>query len=120
MLLQPFETKIKLCSIEIFLNNKFLFPNNNGIGHLSRQHIYNDLSQLSKNLNVNGIDVSPHKIRHSFATHLLNRGADLRSLQKFLGHADISTTEIYTKVQSKRLSGLLNDIHPLNKIDISN
>ncbi len=107
-------------SIEIFSNNKFLFPNNNGIGHISRQHIYNDLSQLSKNLNVNGLDVSPHKIRHSFATHLLNRGADLISLQKFLGHADISTTEIYTKVQSKRLSGLLNDIHPLNKIDISN
>ena len=64
------------------------------------------------------INVSPHKIRHSFATHMLNRGADLRSLQKLLGHADISTTEIYTKVQSKRLSGLLNDIHPLNKIDL--
>ena len=49
---------------------------------------------------------------------MLNRGADLRSLQKILGHADISTTEIYTKVQSKRLEGLLNDIHPLNKINL--
>ena len=49
---------------------------------------------------------------------MLNRGADLRSLQKLLGHADISTTEIYTKVQSKRLVGLLNDVHPLNKINL--
>ena len=49
---------------------------------------------------------------------MLNRGADLRSLQKLLGHADISTTEIYTKVQSKRLSGLVNDIHPLSKINL--
>ena len=64
--------------------------------------------------------MSPHKIRHSFATHLLNRGADLRSLQKLLGHADISTTETYTKVQSKRLAGLLNDIHPLNKFNFNN
>ena len=97
-----------------------MFPSNNGVGHISRQHVHKELSQLSKKLNMNYIDVSPHKIRHSFATHLLNRGADLRSLQKLLGHADISTTEIYTKVQSKRLVGLLNDIHPLNKIDIKN
>ena len=67
---------------------------------------------------MNSAHVTPHKIRHSFATHMLNRGADLRSLQKLLGHADISTTEIYTKVQSKRLAGLLNDIHPINKINL--
>lgn len=106
--------------IEIFLNNKYMFPNNDGTGHVTRQSTYKDLYQLSKSLNFNGINVSPHQIRHSFATHLLNRGADLRSLQKLLGHADISTTETYTKVQSKRLAGLLNDIHPLNKIDFNN
>jgi integrase/recombinase XerD len=104
----------------MFLNNKYIFPSNNGVGHISRQHIYRELSELSKSLNDEGMPVSPHLIRHSFATHLLNRGADLRSLQKLLGHADISTTETYTKVQSKRLAGLLNDIHPLNKIDNKN
>ena len=105
-------------SIEKFINNKYIFPSNNGSKHITRQSVYKDLDQLSKNLSINNTHVSPHKIRHSFATHMLNRGADLRSLQKILGHADISTTEIYTKVQSKRLEGLLNDIHPLNKINL--
>jgi integrase/recombinase XerD len=105
-------------SVEKFINNKYIFPSNNGISHITRQSIYKDLAELSKSIDMNGIKASPHKIRHSFATHMLNRGADLRSLQKLLGHADISTTEIYTKVQSKRLAGLLNDIHPLNKINL--
>ena len=105
-------------SIKKFIKNKYIFPSDSGTGHTSRQSIYKDLSELSKSIDINNIQVSPHKIRHSFATHMLNRGADLRSLQKLLGHADISTTEIYTKVQSKKLAGLLNDIHPLNKINL--
>ena len=105
-------------SIEKFINNKYIFPSNNGMGHITRQSIHKELSELSKSINMTSEHVTPHKIRHSFATHMLNRGADLRSLQKMLGHADISTTEIYTKVQSKRLIGLLNDIHPLNKINL--
>ena len=105
-------------SIEKFINNKYIFPSNNGIGHITRQSIYKELSELSKSINMNSANVTPHTIRHSFATHMLNRGADLRYLQKLLGHADISTTEIYTKVQTKRLSGLVNDIHPLNKINL--
>ena len=105
-------------SIEKFIKNKYVFPSNNGVGHITRQSIYMDMSELSKSININSEQISPHKIRHSFATHMLNRGADLRSLQKLLGHADISTTEIYTKVQSKRLSGLVNDIHPLNRINL--
>ena len=105
-------------SIEKFLENKYIFPSTNGNGHITRQAVYKDLYELSKSINMENIQVSPHKIRHSFATHMLNRGADLRALQKLLGHADISTTEIYTKVQSKRLSGLLNDVHPINKINL--
>lgn len=105
-------------SIEKFIENKYIFPSTNGNGHITRQAVYKDLYELSKSINMENIQVSPHKIRHSFATHMLNRGADLRALQKLLGHADISTTEIYTKVQSKRLSGLLNDVHPINKIHL--
>ena len=105
-------------SIEKFINNKYIFPSNNGIGHITRQSIYKELLELSNSIYMNGANITPHKIRHSFATHMLNRGADLRSLQKLLGHADISTTEIYTKVQSKRLLGLVNDAHPLNRINL--
>ena len=105
-------------SIEKFINNKYIFPANNGAGHITRQTVYKDLIELSRSTNMSITNISPHKIRHSFATHMLNRGADLRSLQKLLGHADISTTEIYTKVQSKRLAGLVNDTHPLNKINL--
>ena len=105
-------------SIEKFIENKYIFPSTNGNGHITRQTVYKDLYELSKSINMENIQASPHKIRHSFATHMLNRGADLRALQKLLGHADISTTEIYTKVQSKRLSGLLNDVHPINKMNL--
>ena len=103
-----------------FINNKYMFPQVNGDGYVSRQVVYKDIVDLSKNIGIEYTDISPHKIRHSFATHLLNRGADLRSLQKLLGHADISTTEIYTHVKPERLSGLVKDTHPLNKIKFKN
>ena len=107
-------------SLKESINNKYMFPSKNHNGHVSRQIIYNDLSRLSKSLGIDHTEISPHNIRHSFATHMLNRGADLRSLQKLLGHADISTTEIYTYVKPERLSGLIKDIHPLNKINFKN
>ena len=107
-------------SLNQSINNKYMFPAKNSTRHISRQIIYKDLSHLSKVIGINNKDISPHNIRHSFATHMLNRGADLRSLQKLLGHADISTTEIYTYVKSERLSGLIRDVHPLNKIKFKN
>ena len=97
-----------------------MFPEKNANGYVSRQSLYKDIANLSKNIGLENKDISPHKIRHSFATHLLNRGVDLRSLQKLLGHADISTTEIYTYVKPERLKGLVKDTHPLNKINFEN
>ena len=108
------------CSLKESIDNKYMFPGKNYSGHVSRQIIYNDFSRLAKSLGINHREITPHNIRHSFATHLLNRGADLRSLQKLLGHADIGTTEIYTYVKPERLSGLIKDIHPLNKINFKN
>ncbi|MDC0456780.1 tyrosine-type recombinase/integrase [Alphaproteobacteria bacterium] len=105
---------------KVFINNKYMFPEKNGNTHISRQTIYKDINNLSKSIGLEDKDITPHKIRHSFATHLLNRGADLRSLQKLLGHADISTTEIYTYVKPDRLQGLVKDTHPLNKINFKN
>jgi integrase/recombinase XerD len=105
---------------KVFVNNKYMFPEKNGNKYIKRQTIYKDITNLSKSIGFENKDITPHKIRHSFATHLLNRGADLRSLQKLLGHADISTTEIYTYVKPDRLHGLVKDTHPLNKINFKN
>ena len=96
--------------------NSYLFENIHNTKVISRQQIYKDLKKLALKTNINLEKLSPHSIRHSFATHMLNRGADLRSVQKLLGHSDISTTEIYTQVRQNRLKGLVNNIHPLSNI----
>ncbi len=96
--------------------NSYLFENIHNIKVISRQQIYKDLKKLALKTNTDVEKLSPHSIRHSFASHMLNRGADLRSIQKLLGHSDISTTEIYTQVRQNRLKGLVNDIHPLSNI----
>ena len=79
----------------------------------TRQKFNKNLKKIALTSGINIEKVSAHTIRHSFATHMLNRGADLRSLQLLLGHADISSTQIYTKTRPERLSGLLNTVHPL-------
>jgi len=99
--------------------SKFLFPSRSKEGFLTRRRIGQLLKDLAIASNINPQKVSPHVLRHAFATHLLDHGADLRSLQKMLGHADISTTQIYTHVLSKRLMSIVSSHHPLTKKDFT-
>lgn len=91
----------------------WLFPSRSKEGHLTRRRVGQILKDLAGKAGVPTQSVSPHVIRHAFATHLLAHGADLRSLQKILGHSDISTTQIYTHVMEERLKSLVFDVHPL-------
>ncbi len=94
-------------------SSPFLFPSRGKEGHLTRQRFGQMLKEIALKAGIDPIRVSPHVLRHAFATHLLDHGADLRSLQKMLGHADISTTQIYTHVQQDRLKSLVETHHPL-------
>ncbi|MCW1383479.1 tyrosine recombinase [Novosphingobium sp. KCTC 2891] len=94
---------------------RFVFPSPRG-GHLSRVRLFQLLRDLAGRAGIDPEKVSPHVLRHAFATHLLEGGADLRVLQTLLGHADIATTQIYTHVDSARLVALVNARHPLRDI----
>jgi len=95
--------------------SEYLFPSGGKVKHLSRQRLGQILKELAFNTGINPEKISPHIIRHSFASHLLNRGIDLRTLQTMLGHEDISTTQIYTHIPSEKLIKELNEKHPLAK-----
>ena len=92
---------------------KWLFPSFGESGHLTRQHFARDLKELAAAAGLPPRLVSPHVLRHAFASHLLHNGADLRIVQTLLGHTDISTTQIYTHVVEERLKSLVRDLHPL-------
>ncbi len=93
--------------------SRWLFASRGASGHLTRHRVGQLLKDLARDAGIDPFRVSPHVLRHAFASHLLDHGADLRSVQKMLGHADISTTQIYTHVLDERLKALVRDHHPL-------
>ncbi len=93
--------------------SSFLFPSSGKLGHLTRHRFYVLIKELAVFAGVSPAKVTPHTLRHAFATHLLAHGADLRAIQTLLGHADVATTEIYTHVLDERLSELVMEHHPL-------
>ncbi|MEM9127255.1 MAG: tyrosine recombinase [Pseudomonadota bacterium] len=95
--------------------SRFLFPSRGKSGHLTRHRFFLLIKELAVQGGVSPAKVTPHTLRHAFATHLLANGADLRSIQTLLGHADVATTEIYTHVLDERLADLVLHHHPLAK-----
>ena len=91
----------------------FLFPSSGKTGHMTRERFAQLLKQLARDAGLDASRISPHTLRHAFATHLLERGADLRAVQTLLGHADIATTQIYTHVLDAQMQQLVEDHHPL-------
>lgn len=101
--------------LSAMLSTKWLFPSRGAEGHVTRQRFAQELKDLALEAAIDPERVSPHVLRHAFASHMLDRGADLRAVQQLLGHADISTTEIYTHVLEERLKQLVFEHHPLAK-----
>ncbi|WP_010141772.1 tyrosine recombinase [Oceanicola sp. S124] len=95
--------------------SRYLFPSRSAGGHLTRHRFYALIKEVALSAGVPPAKVTPHRLRHAFATHLLENGADLRAIQALLGHADLATTEIYTHVLDARLRELVEDHHPLSR-----
>ncbi len=111
--LQSFDEKQELALSKGVPLSKFLFASNGNLGHLTRIRFYTLVKEYAQNAGINPDKVTPHTLRHAFATHLLAGGADLRVIQMLLGHADVATTEIYTHVLDEKLKELVLEHHPL-------
>ncbi len=113
---QVLQDYVKLLHQQADAEPKHLFPSHGAAGVLTRQHFALELKALARLAGLDAAKVSPHVLRHVFASELLAKGADLRAVQQMLGHADISTTQIYTHVQAERLKEAVSKHHPLAKI----
>jgi integrase/recombinase XerD len=107
---------VSVLKLQSDVTSQWLFPSHGESGALTRQHFALELKALARRAGLDADKISPHVLRHAFATDLLAKGADLRSVQQMLGHADISTTQIYTHVQTERLTSTIERFHPLAKV----
>ena len=112
-ILQDYLLFAKQNGIKIERANSFLFQSRGALGHITRQGFAKELKLLAQKTGLDISKISPHILRHAFASHLLENGADLRAVQQMLGHSDISTTQIYTHILDERLKKLVFDYHPL-------
>ncbi len=96
--------------------SQWIFPSSNPEKHITRQRIFQLIKQTAQLAGIDIAKISPHVLRHAFATHILDHGADLLSVKKMLGHQDISTTEIYTHISRAKLKQVVNKFHPLRKL----
>jgi integrase/recombinase XerD len=112
--------RVRTSFLHVTIGTDWLFPSRSSEGHLTRRRISQILKTLSLASNIEPHKISPHVLRHAFASHLLENGADLRSVQLMLGHADISTTQIYTHVLQTRLNDFVLRHHPLGKARFEN
>lgn len=112
-ILQDYLAYMQSQGIEVKKANDYVFASRGALGHMTRQGFAKELKLLAQKLELDAGKISPHILRHAFASHLLANGADLRAVQQMLGHADISTTQIYTHILDQRLKDLVFEHHPL-------
>jgi integrase/recombinase XerD len=117
--IKKYLAELKKDSIELYKSD-FLFPSRSKKGHLNRERFFLIIKEIANYAGLNAQYVSPHKIRHAFASHLLSNGADLRVIQTLLGHKNLSTTEVYTHILDEKIIESVQKNHPFAKKDFKN